>query len=150
MNKLLAAFGCVSILLSFAAGCYSGDPIAHSTVTLTFPEGDKQTNASLSTLNPEVKEALRIIDDVLVSTGFTRDEKPPTAQEQAQGIIATYGRYTVCVENRDLVVNFVEFGKRRSSPIVINTCKSLKERLDNRFGTKRVFVEGNTEWMQVK
>jgi len=110
----------------------------------------QQTNLILSATDPEIQEALRIIDEAFVTNGFARDKNPPAPQDQAQGIIATYGRYAVSIKGHGLIVSFVEFGKRRSSPIVKRTCSLMKEKLNSRFGAQRVSVETDTDQMQVR
>jgi len=82
--------------------------------------------------------------------GFTRDKNPPTAQDQAQGIIATYGRYAVSICGQRLLISFVEFGKDRASPVVSRTCSLLKDKLSNCFGAPRVSVEGGTNEIEVR
>ena len=147
-SKLLATASFGGVLLCLA-GCYFGDPIAQRTVSLGFPVADQQTNATLSATNAEVQEALRIIDGVMVGEGFVRDQNPLAAEDRAQGIIATYGRYTVLLRDHTLTVNFVEFGKRHSSPVVKRTCGELKEKLGKRFGDKRVREDTGSAGMQV-
>ena len=147
MNRLLTILVCVLPFL--AAGCF-GDSIAHRAVVLDFPASQQQTNLVLSVTDPEIQEALRIIDGVFATNGFARDKNPPAPQDQAQGIVATYGRYAVSIKGHSLIVSFVEFGKRHSSPIVKKTCSLMEEKLSNRFGAQRVSVETDTDQMQVK
>lgn len=136
------ALGCG--LLFFMAGCDLGEPTAHRTVTLDFPASNERTNASISAKDPEVQEALSIIDNVLVSAGFPRDGKPPGPEDQDQGIIVTYGRYAVSLRHRELTVSFFESGKRHSSPIVVRTSSSLKDKLSDRFGAQRVRIRSDS------
>ena len=127
-----------------------GDPIAHRIVAVDFPVPQQQTNVTLSATDPEIQEALRIIDEVFVANGFARDQNPPPPEDQAQGIIVAYGRYNVSLKGHRLIVNFVEFGKRHSSPIVMRTSNSMKDKLGSRFGAQRVGVESDTAEMQVR
>src|SRR5437016_5911871 len=108
MNRLLIIAWFLPFLM---AGCSVGDPIAHSAVVLDFPVSQQLTNEIISARDPEVQEALRIIDEGFTTNGFTRDKTPPATQDQAQGIIATYGPYAVSIKGHRLIVSFVEFGK---------------------------------------
>jgi hypothetical protein len=147
-SKLLATASFGGVLLCLA-GCYFGDSIAQRTVSLGFPVADQQTNASLSATNAEVLEALRIIDEVMVREGFVRNQNPLAAEDRAQGLIATYGRYTVLLRDHTLMINFVEFGKRHSSPAVKKVCRQLTEKLGKCFGDKRVREDTGSARMQV-
>jgi hypothetical protein len=149
MEKYFIAFASTCALL-LVAGCGSGDPVAQKVISLEFPIRDQQTNFNLVRTDPEVQEALQIIDRVFIEEGFARDGGSLSPADQAQGIIATYGRYNVTIKERELIVNFVEFGRRRSSPIVVKTCMLLKEKLGNRFGANRVREDTSTHWMGVR
>lgn len=118
------------------AGCYTGDPEARSVVVLDFP-----VSQHLSATDPGIQEALRIIDEAFVSNGFTRDRHALAPEDEAHGIIASYGAHNVCIEGHSLIVRFFEFGRSRSSPIVRQTCSLMKEKLSKRFGVQRVTAE---------
>lgn len=147
MNRLLTIF---TSSLFIVAGCSFGDPIAQRVVVLNFPVSEQETNKLLSATNTEVQDALHIIDDVFAAKKFLRDKSPPGPQDQAQGIIATYGPYTVSINGHKLTVNFVEFGKRHSSPIVKQTSSLMKDKLGSRFGDQRVSIDSNTYEMKVR
>lgn len=134
--------------LVVVVGCPVIDPSAHKRVILEFPSPGRAT--PLSATDTEVQAALRLIDEVFVANGFVRDRGPPTPQDQATGIIVTYGGYPVLIRGRQLVVNFVEFGKRRTSPIVDQMCSSLRDQLSHRFGDQRVKLEIGTSEIGVR
>src|SRR3954465_390035 len=96
MNKLQQSL--FVVFLCLVAGCYLGDPIAQRTVALRLPPPPDGTNLTLSITDPEIKEALRIIDDVFVANGLIRDKIPPSPEDRAQGIIVAYGRYSVSLK----------------------------------------------------
>jgi len=108
MNRLLTIS--IYALLFLVAGCYLGDPIAHRTVALDFPVQQQQTNVILSATDPEIQEAFRIIDEAFVANGFARDKNPPPPEDQAQGIIAAYGRYNVSLRDTDLLSTLSNLG----------------------------------------
>lgn len=147
MSKALGIL--ISLVLLVTTGCSYGDPIARSMVVLDFPISPQQTNATLSVSNPQIQDAMRLIDQAFTTNGFVRD-KTVAPEDQAQGIIAGYGAYDVLISGRQLIVNFVEFGKRRPSPIVVKTCDLLKEKLANRYGAKRVRIEVEAAGMETK
>ena len=107
----MAAVCCTLVLL--LTGCYFGDPSARRTVLLNLPVPEGNSKVSLSVGDASVQEALKLIDDVLVSSGFIRDPNPPPANEQ--GLIANYGICSVLLKDRTLTVSFFEFHERRSS-----------------------------------
>jgi len=116
------------------AGCYPGDPVAVSVVVLDFP-----ASQHLSATDPDIQQALRIIDEASVTNGFTK--RPLAPEDQAQGPIASYGLHHVEIDGHSLIVYFNEFGRSRSSPIVRQTCFLMQEKLSKQFGVQRVTVE---------
>jgi hypothetical protein len=134
MTSLLCA------LPLLVAGCDLGDPSASSAVVLDFP-----ASKHLSAADPEIQEALRIIDKAFASNDFGRLKYPPAPEDQAAGIVVDYGPHDVSIAGHSLRVNFNEFTLSRSSPTVRRICSVLKETLSERFGSQRVKVELDTQ-----
>ena len=139
MNKLLTALVCVFLLLT--TGCFFGDTFAHRTVSLSLPVSQQQTNMKLSVNDVEVQEALKLIDGVLVSSGYVRDPSPLAAEDQARGIVAFYGVCGVGLKDNSLDISFVEAHKRRISAPVRKVIEQLKDKLSSCYGAERVKVE---------
>jgi hypothetical protein len=139
MNKLLTALVCAFLLL--ATGCFFGDAFVHRTVSLSFPVPQQQTNVSLSVNDTEVQEALKLVDDVLVSDGYIRDSNPLTREDRARGLIAFYGVCGVGLKDNRLDVDFVEPHRRHFSAPVRKVIEQLKDKLSSRYGAERVKVE---------
>ena len=133
----IAVVCCTLVLL--LTGCYFGDPSARRTVLLNLPVPNGNSKVSLSVSDASVQEALKLIDGVLVSSGFIRDPNPPPPNEQ--GLIANYGICSVLLKDRTLTVSFFEFHERRSSAHVRKTCNLLKDEWSSRYGADRVTIE---------
>ena len=139
MRILMRSAGFCGLCL-LLTGCYLiGDPAAHRTVSLTFPEKAAKNRATLSITEPEVIEALRIIDETLVADGFPRIANQPKPNDR--GRLVDYGNGSVYLKRDRLNVTFFEFPQRRSSKRVRKVCSVLKDKLSSRYGSARVHVE---------
>jgi len=127
-GREMLLLGAALVFSLWLVGCVVSDPIAQRAVALELPKCQA---------NDDIQKALQIIDDVFVGNGLGHGETP-AAEDRAQGILVTYGRYTVLTNSQSLVVNFVEFGQRHSSPIVDKMCVELRERLSDGFAAGRV------------
>ena len=148
--KKITALCCV--LLLFLTGCYLGDRITSQTVSLNFPAAQGQDKVSLAVSDSQVQEALKLIDNVLVSDGFVRDPNPPGANNSS--LIASYSKYSgtgprpiggpsVYFRCDSLDVRVVQ-GGHMNAPVSSATkeiCNSLRKELSNRFGAQRVKIE---------
>lgn len=139
MKELLTGLICVSLLL--VTGCFLGDAFVHKTISLSVPMTDRQTNVSLSVSDAQVQEALKLIDGVLVANGYIRDPNPPTAADQARGLIAFYGVCGVTLQGNRLEVGFVEAHARHFSAPVKKVIRQLEDKLRGQYGNERVKVE---------
>lgn len=142
---------CAAVALLLLTGCPEARFATSRTVALNFPASDRQSKVSLSVSNAEVQEALKVIDSVLTSEGFTRDANPATQNEQ--GALASYARYDgkglrqvgtpdVYFKGDRLEVIFIELGNR-SGHLTTATKKavdSLRKELSNRYGAQRARV----------
>jgi len=132
-----AGFCALCLLLT---GCYLiGDPVAFRTVSLRFLETASKNRATLSVTEPEVIEALRMIDETLVAGGFPRSPNQPGPNDQ--GMIASYGIGNVYLKSDRLNVTFREFMHWRSRKPVRKVCSVLKDKLSSRYGIARVCIE---------
>jgi hypothetical protein len=130
---------CIFLLLM--TGCFFGDSIVHSTVSLSLQVPQEQTNMTFSVSDAQVQGALKLIDGTLASNGFVRDTNPLAAEDQARGIISLYGICSVSLKDNKLDVGFLETNKRHFSASVRKTIGQLKEALSNRYGADRVTTE---------
>ena len=146
-KRTFALFTLASLIV---LGCSLGDPIAVRTVSLKFRGSDVRAGQHLPTDGSKVKGALQLIDEVFVSYGFAQDSRSPAPEDRAQGIVASYGRYTVSFKDDILTVHFVEFGQSRSSPIVRKVSKALTEKLSTRYGVQNVEVDQDVQNITVK
>lgn len=124
-------------------GCYRGDSSAVRTVSLNLPIREGQTKATPSVGNAEVQEALKLIDNVLVSNGLT--PVPNLQTPSPDGTILHYlGPPTkgcsVSLKDDKLIVVFLEFKQRHSSESVKKICNLLEEKLKDHYGNERVTV----------
>ena len=144
-------FTLLFLLALLCAGCPE-PPIATRTVLLRFPELDAQSKVSLSVNDTEVQEALKLIDSVLASDAFVREQHPEMATKE--GFVASYAKFTD--DGLRLFVfpvvylkgNQLEFiiSEGRSpgghlSPASDKSLKLVRTELSKRFGSKRVKVE---------
>jgi hypothetical protein len=136
MKKMAAIFSYA--LLAFFAGCMFGDSVAVRTVSLSFPVSGTQNR---STDDPDVREALQIIDSVLASEGFNRDTRPLAIEDRNRGLIAFYGICGVSLINNKLEIGFFERYRRHSSATTRTLSHLLKKKLSDRFGSERVQIE---------
>jgi hypothetical protein len=102
--------------------------VAHRTVSLRFPETASKNRAALSISEPEVIEALRIIDEPLVVRGFPRSSNQPGPNDR--GMIVAYGTGSVYLKSDRLNVAFIEFPLWRSSKPVRKVCSVLKDNVE--------------------
>ena len=88
MNTIFALSCAVLLLLT---GCRLGDSAPPSrTVQLSFPVPEGQTNMFPSVDDAQIQEALKLIDNVLTSRGFSRDPYEPVPGEKAKGMVANF------------------------------------------------------------
>jgi len=136
MKSVATACCCAGLLL--LTGCFLGDTVVHKTVSLSIPTSQQQTNFVLSVNDPQVQEALRVVDSVLVANGYSRDLHPIAPEDQARGTIAFYGVCGVRLSSNRLDVGFLETHKRHFSAPVKKVMVQLKDRLSSRYGAERV------------
>jgi len=132
----------------FVAGCFLGDPAAHRGVSLQL---SVPGNIGFVGDEPEVQEALRIVDGALINYGLSRDPNRPAPNEQH--VIAVYDIWsatdqkmvfagpTVSLSDDRLSFDFIEFPARHSSPHVKKICSDIADRLSSRYGDKKVKIE---------
>src|SRR5438552_3545421 len=88
MNKI-TSIACLAALL--LGGCILGErPPASCAVSVSFPVLEQQEAGRLTGNDPRVQEALKLIDVVLNSHGFTRDAGPLPGNEP--NLFATYAK----------------------------------------------------------
>lgn len=122
------------------------------TVSLSFPVPKEQNKVSLSVDDTEVKEALKLIDNVLTSDGFIRDQNPDNST--VQGFVASYSKMNeeglrridelpgVYIRDNRLEVVFTA-GRNPSGYLSVSAKKlldSLRTKLSDRFGSQSVRV----------
>ena len=126
--------------------------MAHRIVSLDFSAPAGQSKVSLSVSAPEITEALKIIDEALVSQGFVRD--PNQAEASVRGFIASYSRRnaegviplgdnpSIWLHDDKLEVVFNE-GRMPGGQIstVTTTVNILRTELSNHYGSKRVKIK---------
>jgi hypothetical protein len=113
---------------------------------------ENQTKVSLAVSDTEVQEALKLIDAVLISNGFVRDQNPDNAT--VQGFVASYSKLNseglrrldelpgiYLIDNR-LEVVFSE-GRNpsgHSSTSAKQMLDLLKDKLSSRYGADKVRI----------
>ena len=127
--------------LMLISGCHLGDSVAGARVVLIFPSLQQQTNVNLSVSVPEVQEAVKLIDNVLVANGLTRANTVLTTEDQTNGIIASYGLCRISLHGNRLQVSFAEFNSWRLSLSTEKIIGQLKDKLSNRYGAENVNIE---------
>jgi hypothetical protein len=145
MNRLPLII--VGIALALTSGCLLEDRFGSGRmISVTMPSPDGTRADGLTGNEPEVQEALTIIDSVLAPEGLTRDANP--SAKDPNGLIAYYHhspeRPSSCgvfIDDHQLNVVFRERQHRDSSPEVRRISASLTERLRARFGDKQVSVK---------
>jgi hypothetical protein len=135
---------CCSLLL-LVTGCLFGDPAAHRSVSLRLP------TTAQSGDEPEVQEALRIVDAVMTSFGVSRNPNPPAPNEQhviaiydvwsATGQMVVAAGPTVYLHGDRLDFAFFEFPAYHSSPHVKKVCSAIADALKGHYGDQRVKIE---------
>ena len=142
MRKLLFTLGCSFLFL--VNGCLFGDRIASGRIMLNFPK-ERQMTEALSVNGPEVQDALTYLQTIMSSEGFSLQayHSPPLED----GRIADYrGAPEVPIrckvylrENRlEVLVMETHFSHSGSSPSVEAVCEKLGEKLEHRYGNRRV------------
>ena len=125
-----------------ATGClfFSEKPRAYSTVTLRFAAPSDQAQADIPVSAPDAQDGLRIVKDVMASTGVA-GSYPPVPVDQAAGVVLECrGVCQVALKDNMLAVSFVDLGRSRPSAWTKSRCSLLKEKLDSRFGAQNVTV----------
>jgi hypothetical protein len=109
------------------------------------------SQVSFTGSEPEVQEALRIVDAVMTSYGVSRNPKPPAQNEQH--VIAIYDVWsatgqkvigagpTVYLHGDRLAFTFFEFPAYHSSPHVKQVCIAISDALKSHYGNQRVKIE---------
>jgi hypothetical protein len=133
----MIAVGYTCLLLM--AGCYLGDAVARGAVAVTLPASRDGTPRSVT--DTDVQEALRLIDGVLASNGHPRDQNPLPAEDQARGLVASYGICGVTLEHLTLVVGCIEPHQSHLSAQLAKTMEQLKAILTGRYGRQSVRIE---------
>ncbi len=125
--------------------------MASRIVSLSFQASVSQSEVSPSVSDLEVKQALKVIDDSLVSHGFVRDLNPPEAH--GHGFVASYSKFDdeglvrlrplVWLVGDRLEVVFAE-GRvpgGRISTATKATVNMLRTEMRSHYGSRRVTVE---------
>lgn len=131
----------VYLLPFLVAGCFFGDAVVHKTVSLNLRPREDQSKATLSIDDPQVQEAMKLIDATLGANGFARDPNPIAAEDQARGLIAFYGICGVTLNSNKLDIGFLESHQRHFSAHTRKTIDQLKNNLSSRFGRQNVRIE---------
>ena|SRR2546426_1118686 len=140
-------------MLLLGAGCYMGDRFATSrTVALEFPASQSRSKVSVSVQEPELQEALRVVDTMLSSNGFTRAPDKPS--DDGQGRIVDYfghapesslplSNCSVYLRDGRLEVVVIEPFNRTGHPdsATRRLCHLLRTELRSHYGIKRVSIE---------
>ena len=148
--KATAFFIFLSVFL--LAGCYLGDRNSLVRImSLSFRESPSPTGVNLSATNAQVQAALEIIDAVLSTNGFVRDERPDMVN--VPGFVVAYAHYDkpglrlatlpdVYVRRNHLDVEIVELGNRTGHPTALTAkiCTSLRKELSSRYGRESVKI----------
>jgi hypothetical protein len=140
-----------ALLVVLLTGCPE-PPVTSRSVSLSFPMPEKQTKVSLAVSDTEVQEALKLIDAVLVSNGFVRDQNPDNAT--VQGFVASYSKLNneglrrldelpgVYLKGNRLEVVFSE-GRHPSGQLSASTKQILdllNDKLSSHYGADKVRV----------
>jgi len=118
---------------------------------LSFPSVEEESQESLSTNNAPVREALRLVDTVLVADGY--GPKTNRVNESAHGLVRSYAKYDtngmsiacepeVYVADRRLGIAFAELGNRTGhfTPATQKVFNSVRKELSDRFGARNVRI----------
>jgi hypothetical protein len=145
--RIIALCGC---LVFFVTGCLFGDPAAHRSVSLQLQVA-APSQTSLSASDPELQDALRIVDTVMASYGVSRNPNPPSPNEShfiaiydvqsATGQLVVATGPTVHLFGDRLVFSFLEFPAYHSSAHVKQVCRSIADALKSYYGNQRVKIE---------
>jgi len=140
-----------ALLVLLLTGCPE-PPVVSRSVSLSFPVPEKQSKVSLSVSDTGVQEAVKLVDAVLVSKGFVRDQNPDNAT--VQGFVASYSKLNgeglrrldelpvVYLKDNRLEVVFFE-GRNpsgRSSASAKQMLDLLMDKLSSRYGADKVRV----------
>jgi hypothetical protein len=167
-----ACMALIGVLLVLASGCWTIGICtgAGRTITLTFRSPAAQSETSLSSNRPELQEALKVIDDVLIPEGITRVSPDALAPQKKYGWVASTNGWVntngwgvvdtngwigysfsdrpftlayceVAVREGRVEIRFFETHYHHSSPQVKRVCVLLAKELRNHFGDKRVKVK---------
>jgi hypothetical protein len=147
MKTLLLYFTFAALL----TGCFlnlKGESCAGRSVSVRLPARTREDQIALPVKGAEVQRALAVVDEVLVSHGFTKFQPSPPAEyrdsffaeEQARGVLAYYydGRCTVSFKDNTLRIGFAERFRTHSSAEVKDVCQALQSELTKRYGADHV------------
>ena len=137
----MRAIALFCILSLAVTGCLLEDSFAHKTVSLSLPKPAQPSKTSFSADDPQVQEAMKLIDGVLVSRGYVCVTNALAPEDRARGVIAFYGVCGVGLKDDRLEVGFGEEHRRHLSAPVQEVIAQLKDRLSSRYGAQNVRVE---------
>jgi hypothetical protein len=127
--------GLGTFCLFLTCGCI-GDAISSKILSVQLPHAG--INLSLSMTDREVQEALKLIDEVMVSNGYKGDTSQLSSSDSARGIVVSYGIGFVSLRGDSLEVSFIEPMRRHSSGLAKRTCTTLKNNLIARYGPEKI------------
>jgi hypothetical protein len=140
-----------ALLVMLLTGCPE-PPVVSRSVSLSFPVPEKPSKVSLYVSDTEVQEAVKLIDAVLVSNGFVRDQNPDNAT--VQGFVVSYSKLNneglrrldespgIYLKDNQLEVIFSE-GRNPSGHLSTSTKQMLdllKNKLSSHYGADKVRV----------
>jgi hypothetical protein len=143
-----------ALLLALASGCcWMGEHHgAYSNVLVTFLPASGRSVVPVSRGSPEVQDALKVIDAVLIPEGLTRED-PTLRSSSGAGYVANYlpprysmiGYCCVTVGGNDLNIAFWDRSPGGRTQQVRRLCKSIAHALRSHFGDDRVRVK--LQWL---
>lgn len=114
------------------------------TVHLSFPSDGGETNQVVKVEDPEVREALGIVEDVMKINRFKRGTGELHEVDKEQGLIASYGGICgVGFKEGTLYVGFFEKRSTKFSPDIQKAMDEVLSKFRGRYGALRVKVEKN-------
>jgi hypothetical protein len=139
-------------LATLLTGCLlinlTGESWANRSVSVQLAAPSREDSIVIPVNGAEVQGALALVDEVLVSHGFTKFQPSPpaeyqrsfVAEEQTRGVLAYYydGHCRVSFKDNTLHIGFVECGRTHSSAAVKAVCDVLRSELTKRYGADHV------------